>query len=303
MRECVASTSKPPANVGTQVSVFLGLTIVFSLPFWLLLARYKMDGHWPLVLGLMCAPGLAGMVSALACRVPMRRFGWRWPLWKWIAAGYFIPIGYSLIAYSFVWTTGLGHLQRNPLAGNAFISWMPVWAYMLAVILLGALFVGVGLLGGSTLGALGEEVGWRGFLVPALATRLSFTQTSLATGIIWGLWHVPLIFFAGYQGNTPRWYSLLCFSAMVIPLGFLFVWVRMRSGSLWPCVLLHRVHNMWIQNILTPATGDTGHTRWWVDEFGAALAIMSTLIGLYIWLKQRNSIDAVQPAQSAFSGQ
>jgi membrane protease YdiL (CAAX protease family) len=294
MSASVVSASKPSASVETQVSVFLGLTILFSLPFWLLLARYKMDGHWPLHLGIMCAPGVAGLVSALVCRVPLGRFGWRWPQWKWIAAGYFIPIGYSAIAYSFLWTTGLGHLQQNPyrlFVGSAQMHGMPVWAYLLAFIPLGAIMVVLGLLGGGTLGALGEEIGWRGFLVPALATRLSFTQTSLATGIVWALWHVPLLLFAGYKGHTPRWYSLLCFSAMVIPMGFLYVWVRVRSGSLWPCVLLHQVHNLWIQNILTPSTGDTGPTRWWVNEFGAALAIVSILMGLYIWLKQRNSMN------------
>ena len=180
---------------------------------------------------------------------------------------------------------------------------MPAWELLLLLVPLGVISVLLELLGGGTLGALGEETGWRGFLVPALATRLSFTQTSLATGIIWALWHVPLLLFAGYQGNTPRWYSLLCFSGMVIPMVFLYVWVRMCSGSLLPCVLLHQLHNYWIQNLLTPVTGDTGHTRWWIGEFGAALAIVSLLMGLYIWLKQRNSIDAVQTAQSAFSGQ
>ncbi len=41
------------------------------------------------------------------------------------------------------------------------------------------------------------------------------------------------------------------------------------------------------QGTLTPATGDTGRTRWWINEFGAALAIVNIVLALYIWHRQR----------------
>lgn len=283
------------ASVEKQVGVFLGLTVLLSTPWWVLLAKYKMHEHFSLVLGLMCSPGVAGLASAWICGVPMRRFGWRWPRWKWIAAGYLIPIGYSLLAYSFVWITGLGHVQQREMHGPGQMLWMPLWLSFLTLIPTGVIPLVLGLLGGGTLGALGEEIGWRGFLVPALASRLSFVKTSLTIGTIWALWHLPFLIYGGYQGQTPRWYSFLCFAAMVIPSGFLYVWVRLRSGSLWPCVLLHEMHNFWIQTVLTPSTGDTGLTRWWIDEFGAALAIVTIVMGLYIWRRQRGTLGALLP--------
>jgi len=285
-------------SVRGQVSWFLTLTVVFSTPWWILLAKH--NGKWPLVLGLMCSPGAAALVTALLWRVRLRRFGWRWPRWKWIAAGYFIPIDYSLAAYGFIWTTGLGHPHEAYISGPGQpTGWLLIWwVHALVFIPAGVVGVVLGLFGGPTLGALGEEIGWRGFLVPALASRLTFTQTSLLSGAIWAVWHLPFLLYGGYHGSTPRWYSFLCFAAMVIPSGFLYTWVRLRSGSLWPCVLLHVVHNFYIQVVLTPRTGDTGPTRWWVDEFGAALAIVNILMGLYIWWRQRETLGEWLPAEA-----
>jgi hypothetical protein len=55
-------------GVRGQVSWFLALTAVFSTPCWILLAKH--NGNWPLVLGLMCSPGAAALLTALLCRVP-----------------------------------------------------------------------------------------------------------------------------------------------------------------------------------------------------------------------------------------
>lgn len=55
---------------------------------------------------------------------------------------------------------------------------------------------------------LREEIGCRGFLVPELAKRFSFTATSVLSGAIWVLWHVPIILFARLQrGNRLVWFS------------------------------------------------------------------------------------------------
>jgi uncharacterized protein len=49
---------------------------------------------------------------------------------------------------------------------------------------------------GIITGAMGEELGWRGFALPWLQTRMNALWGSLVLGIIWGLWHLPL-WFAG----------------------------------------------------------------------------------------------------------
>jgi hypothetical protein len=56
--------------------------------------------------------------------------------------------------------------------------------------------------------ALGEEIGWRGFLVPELAKVSSFAAVGLISGSLWALWHAPMILFSHYNEGTPAWYAL-----------------------------------------------------------------------------------------------
>jgi membrane protease YdiL (CAAX protease family) len=46
---------------------------------------------------------------------------------------------------------------------------------------------------------IGEEIGWRGFLVPEFAKTQSFPATALITGFIWAIWHYPVLLFADYH--------------------------------------------------------------------------------------------------------
>jgi uncharacterized protein len=60
-----------------------------------------------------------------------------------------------------------------------------------------------GLLGGIFL-ALGEEIGWRGLLVPQLARLTTFTKTALLSGGIQAVWHWPFVLFAGFSSAADR---------------------------------------------------------------------------------------------------
>lgn len=102
--------------------------------------------------------------------------------------------------------------------------------------------------------ALGEEIGWRGFLVPELSKTVSFTGTALISGVVWALWHYPILIFADYNAGTATWYALTCFTVMVVAISFVFAWLRLKSGSLWTGALLHASHNLYVQNIFTPLT-------------------------------------------------
>ena len=124
---------------------------------------------------------------------------------------------------------------------------------------------------GSTARALGEEIGWRGFLVPELSKTMRFTSAALISGIIWACWHYPILIWGDYNSGTPSWYGLTCFTVMVIAISFVFAWMRLKSGSLWTGAMLHASHNLFVQAIFTPLTRNTGKTAWYIDEFGAVL--------------------------------
>jgi CAAX protease family protein len=89
----------------------------------------------------------------------------------------------------------------------------------------------------------GEELGWRGYLLPRLSPVGGVTA-AMIVGVIWGLWHAPLIFLIGYEYGDPN--ALRAVFMFVLPsitLSVFLAWLRFRSGSIWPGVLAHAVGN------------------------------------------------------------
>ncbi len=139
---------------------------------------------------------------------------------------------------------------------------------------------------------LGEEIGWRGFLVPELYKTMGYTKTSLLSGLIWVVWHLPILFFADYNLGTPSWYAMICFAILIISISFILTWFRIKSNSLWTAALLHASHNRFIQDVFTPLTRDTGNTNYYIDEFGIVLPLVCIGFALYFW-SRRNELNYV----------
>jgi uncharacterized protein len=89
--------------------------------------------------------------------------------------------------------------------------------------------------------ALGEEVGWRGYALPALQARYGALVSSVILGVLWAFWHLPVFF------NPDTHYSDLPFVlqlAFQIPVAILFTWVfNSTGGSVLMAILLHAVLN------------------------------------------------------------
>jgi membrane protease YdiL (CAAX protease family) len=148
---------------------------------------------------------------------------------------------------------------------------------------------------GSLARALGEEIGWRGFLVPELYKTVGFTGTAFISGIVWSLWHFPVLIFADYNAGTATWYALLCFTVMVIAISFVFAWLRLKSGSLWTAAMLHASHNLYVQAIFTPLTRNVGKTAWFIDEFGAVLPLVAVCFAIYFWSRRGELAEGQNP--------
>jgi membrane protease YdiL (CAAX protease family) len=268
--------------------VFLALTFALSATFYYLIiaARTLGAAGGLYVIALMWCPGLAALITTLASQGSVRGLGWGWGSARYQLWSIAIPMLYSVAAYAVVWLTGLGGFYEPAFARQAAGILAELGlpglsagsAITLAVLV--TLLVGLPV---NCLTALGEEIGWRGFLVPALARRTSFANTALLSGVIWAAWHYPLLLFADYNAGTPAWYALTCFTVMVVGISFVYAWMRLRSGSLWTGMFLHASHNLVVQQILDPLTADTGVTRYVIGEFGAALALAGVVAGLLFW--------------------
>ncbi|HKD20021.1 MAG TPA: CPBP family intramembrane glutamic endopeptidase [Thermoanaerobaculia bacterium] len=275
------------ASVGHRVGTYLVLTFAFSSYFYfrIIHAGTMRGGGGLWVAALMWCPAAAAIAASMLTQRRLSAIGWRWS-WRYVGLAYAIPLAYASVAYGATWALGLGRVP-NPaflaaIAGKLHLAspGANVAGYLALQATVGMVF--------SSLTALGEEIGWRGFLVPELARAMPLAGVAVVSGVVWASWHVPVLLFADYHGATPSWYSLLCFSVLVLGASFVLAWLRLRSGSVWPAVIFHASHNLWIQTVFDPFTADTGRTAWIIGEFGAALALTGAVAG---WLAWRAGVD------------
>ena len=263
------------ARVWKKIAVFYGLTLLFSNVFnFFELHAGKMDaGNLLFVTGAMWSPGLAALLTKRLFGEPISDLPWKWGGARYAWLAYLIPLAYALPVYLFVWLTPLGgFLERDFLSKTAAQFGWPGFPPAATLILFLLLTATVGLVA-KTSRAFGEEIGWRGFLVPELNKVVGFTGVSVISGIMWAAYHFPVLLFGDYNKGAPAWYSLTCFTLMVVADSFILAWLTLRSNSLWPAAIFHGSHNLFIQSIFTPLTRDTGRTNYIIDEFGIGLVI------------------------------
>jgi membrane protease YdiL (CAAX protease family) len=222
----------------------------------------------------MWCPGIAALLTSILHKKNLSDFGWRLGKPRYLLLSYFLPLAYSFMAYLIVWSFRWGVFQRG--LDLEFFEFFVISATLGMLV--------------SSLSSLGEEIGWRGFLVPELAKVTTFTKTAIISGVIWAIWHYPLILFADYNSGTPAWFGLSCFSVMIIGISFPLAWLRLKSGSVWTAVIFHASHNLFIQQVFDPLTKDTGVTKYFIGEFGIVLAIISIPIAVIFW-KKRNELS------------
>jgi uncharacterized protein len=113
-----------------------------------------------------------------------------------------------------------------------------------------ALSLGMTLVGAATFfafsvvpgSALGEEIGWRGYVLPRLQSRMSALSAALLIAPLWGLWHLPL-WLTGDPVKTPTFF--VPFVGGVFALSVITTWVyNSTGGSLLMVVLLHATFNL-----------------------------------------------------------
>lgn len=276
-----------PSPDRRALPLYLLLTLAFSSIFWFLIIKsgHVGGGGGLYVAALMWCPASAALLTCKIVRRDVKTLGWKWTP-RYQAISYFIPLVYAAVTYGVVWLSGLGGFYNKPfvaaISARFGLGALPPWAGIALYFFLAAT---TGVIRGCAT-ALGEEIGWRGFLVPELARRTSFTATALISGFLWAMWHYPILIFADYNAGTPTWYSLTCFTVMVVELGFIFAWLRLRSGSLWTGAVLHASHNLFIQAFFDPMTADTGRTKYVIGEFGAALPVTLLVLAVYFWTRR-----------------
>jgi membrane protease YdiL (CAAX protease family) len=207
------------------------------------------------------------------------RAGWRvlglhgagWGSWGLAVLGPLLVLGCS---YAIVWSTGIGRLDLTNSQGMI--------DFLLNLVI--SLIV-------TSLFALAEEIGWRGYLLPHLLS-LGQLRAMLLSGLLHGLWHLPLMLLTPfYHASGNRLLVVGLFLLTLTVAGVLYGYLRLTSGSLWPVALAHGALNtFWGQfSSLTVATASPLLLEYLAGESGLLSLLGAALLAgwlVYRWQGQ-----------------
>jgi membrane protease YdiL (CAAX protease family) len=141
----------------------------------------------------------------------------------WYLAALTLPILPQWLGVT-IWSTMSGETLRLP----GFTEWLVRW---LPLALLHGVF------------SIGEELGWRGYLLPYTLIERSWLSASLLVGAAWAVWHYPLWFAANLAvtGSVPQTVAILLFASLSgVALSVMITWIFVNTrGSLVPAFLFH----------------------------------------------------------------
>ena len=279
---------KIPRDSIITLLVFLVLLIVCTAAgYWLI---FRLGRATPIML----AVGVATILTCLIRKKKLASLGWGWGSWRYQWLSYLLPLTIALLAYLLIWLAGFGEwfdpafvLQQKTdynlgewSNGGIIVFHFLLTATYSFVISLPA--------------ALGEEMGWRGLLVPELARFMSFTNVALISGLIWAAWHLPLILMGFYGADgTPLYYQLFFFTLLLVSNSVTMTYLRFKTDSLWTAVIFHASGNVFMQKFFAPITLANENSAWYTDEFGAVPALIALAIGIYFWKKGKTESKVI----------
>jgi uncharacterized protein len=255
--------------------VFAGFLIPLSLfGYWFYISFPDLPLTLP-SLPLALSPGLACVLTRLVRRegfadVSFTLHGRRMGRAFLIAFG--LPLVVGTLAYGAAFLLGLARF-----APPDFPAAVQPPVAQFAVNLLFSATAGLLIVFPST---AGEELGWRGYLLPRLVDA-RVPRPALLTALIWGAWHLPVVFGGVYAvGASPLISAvLLMISATLV--GLIIGWLRLSTGSVWPCILAHAAWNALINGGFTPAAQEAA-ARLWTGETGILVALVLIPIPLLL---------------------
>lgn len=298
----------------SKSSLFLLTT--FTLSYLLAAALWLSGQNLTSVLGLtisiiyMFIPTLAVLfVSKIVYKEPIKEScGIRFKFNKWFVVAWllmpiitFATIGISILLPDVVLAPDMaGMLERfkDTLSPERFAQIQqsmnalpinPIW-----LILIQGMFAGITV---NAIAAFGEELGWRGFLLREFK-RMSFAKASLLIGLIWGVWHMPLILMGHNYPQHPV-IGVFMMTAWCMLLTPIFLYIRLKSKSVIAAAILHGTLNgtaglaiMFIKGGNDITTGVTG--------LPGFIVLGIVILLLFIWdkciLKERLMWNRIEDA-------
>lgn len=274
---------------------FLSITFVitYAIEGGLILSGFRMT-QLPAIYGqlivaaVMWVPALATVLTIkFVTREGFAIVNFRLGSWKpYLTSGLLVPFSFVFI-YGLTWLLGLGQpdweleqfLATIRLVAGPDLPPMPSPALVLPLLFVVTLVISPFING---LFGFGEELGWRGYLLPKLMA-LGKVKAYLLLGIVWGLWHLPLILIGFTYPGQPI-LGTLAFIALTITFGIYLNELTLRHGSSILAGWVHGVFNsqkLGIWALIFPITNPL------IGGFAGIVGIMVWL-SLGLWETRRH---------------
>ena len=258
-----------------------------------------------LAVGYMWAPALGNIGTRLLTGEgwtemwlrPHFKQGWPWWLAGWFVPGLLTILGAALFFALFPHffdpqLTTLTELLASSGAADTINPWLIVVAQTASAFLIAPLI--------NSLFTFGEEFGWRAYLQPKLMP-LGMRKTMLLMGVIWGVWHWPVIAMGhnyGLEYPGAPWPGLLGMVWFTFVVGTFLGWITLKGGSLWPAVIGHAAINgiaglgaLFVQGTPNPLLGPL--------PVGIVASIPWALVTLWIMVSPKAMVTDIENSEEA----
>ncbi|GEK80040.1 CPBP family intramembrane glutamic endopeptidase [Agrococcus baldri] len=248
------------------------LAWLVQLPTWLT-GGIASPLFLPMTTVMMATPAIAALVVTFFVLQPAHRARFLGlipfrPAWRSILVILLAPaVWLALAMAALLLAQALGWVQLDwAMSGiaSALPAGLDASAYLVTTLLMLPLAALV-----SSVPALGEELGWRGFLQSALSP-LGFWRMAMLSGVLWGVWHAPVILL-GYNFARPDLLGVLSMVAFCLVVGVLLHWLRAVCRNVWVPAVAHGAIN-----------AVTGVTLLFLPQ--GADALLTTVLGVPGWI-------------------
>ena len=254
------------------ISFILILVILTTLTFVLMFKNIS-QGSYDAWGGLMMwIPAISALITSLIHKDSLKNYGWKPGKMKYLAYSYLVPLLIGIVVYGVAWLFGIIEFYGDEASNYKWVKMLgietpaPALVGVVSKLILGSILISIL--------TLGEEIGWSGFLIPKLLKITSIPVTSIVVGIIWAMWHYPAIIGGIYGYGTPLPLTLIAFTLVLIGNSLFTTYFVSKSKSLWPGVIIHTSHNVFIMGILFDLTVKSKYAAYFVSESGIITAII-----------------------------
>jgi uncharacterized protein len=267
----------------SKAAIFSVLVLLMAVGAALLLRAFGVASEGPVIGLYMGTLALAILVMLLVVtRDGFSREGWKGlglhrlglDVW-WIAIG--VTFLTSLVASAIVWATPLASFVV-PEGGLGD----PLLQFLIQVVIMTLTF------------SLGEELGWRGYLLPQLLS-VGRTRALVVVGLIWAAWHMPLIFLTPlYHSAGNRLVVLPLFVGTIVAASFVFGYLRILTGSVWPASVAHSVHNAaWgTLGALTATSSPVVVNEYLAGDNGILILVATAVVAVWLGRKVNRKVGS-----------